>query len=196
MRRKQNENNKNYLPDKNSFAALFTFEVETFQRVKLFNLTTKLVVKHFRNWVTKISAISDESLPFPPPLFLTFGRLDLLLVACWPARDSGACCWRGCVIVAAPLPAPALAAELAASLSSTDSNKSVWNCFKLLSSHPVKKQFFTLNVWISMKELNILKSLSADASIWRSRSSLPLYFKSTCLEACSMVPKNTLHTIS
>ena len=49
MRRKQNENNENYLPDKNSFAALFTFEVETFQRVKLFNLTTKLVVKHFRN---------------------------------------------------------------------------------------------------------------------------------------------------
>ena len=142
MRRKQNENNENYLPDKNSFAALFTFEVETFQRVKLFNLTTKLVVKHLRNWVTKISAISDESLPFPPPLFLTFGRLDLLLVACWPARDSGACCWRGCVIVAAPLPAPALAAELAASLSSTDSNKSVWNCFKLLSSHPVKKHFF------------------------------------------------------
>jgi hypothetical protein len=50
------------------------------------------------------------------------------------------------VIVAAPLPAPTLAAELAASLSSTDSNKSVWNCFKLFSSHPVKKQ----NVYIEL----------------------------------------------
>ena len=37
------------LPDKNSLGATFTFEVETFHSVKLFNLTTKLVVKHFRN---------------------------------------------------------------------------------------------------------------------------------------------------